>query len=255
MNRFFSLVRTYKLFFSILVPLLLLTSVSTARRHQDSKTVLGRGSSRDKVVIQPQPNAPLAITRASVDSTDPFTPSIAITLTNAGNELIRAFTLRCETHFGESRMISWSLNNIRSIENCFRPQDTRIITINDTNYSRPPESAVLSIDFVEFLDGSRWGEDTYRSGERLDGWRAGAHAEVESILNKIETRGLNVAIKSIESNGSDTALPSGASLEYLDGFRLGVDAVRARALHSERKNNDKGLVNELRRPIDLSDWR
>jgi|GEM_PF-4277317 len=208
------------------------------------------------VIRMNQPGSPLTIGQVIVDdSKDPNTPRITIKLANITNLPIRAFTVRCDTHFGESTLSAWSLNNIRSRENCFGPQETRTVIMDDSNYSQPPRSAVLSVDFVEFLDGSRWGEDTYKSGDRLDGWRAGAHLEAESILRKIRTNGLELALNDVRLKSSDVILPSNVSAEYADGFRLGLDAIRAHILHSGDKNKPDDIVNELLQPIDLSERR
>lgn len=255
MNSLISFLRHHKSYLSFLIlPPVLLASFSAGRK-QPSTVYQAKETKKVRIGIQSQPYSPLAITSASVESADPLTPNIKVTLANATDSMIRAFAIRCDTRFGESTMSSWSVNNILSIENGFRSRSTQTLTINDTNYSRPPESATLSVDFVEFLDGSRWGDDTYRSAERLDGWRAGAHAEVKSIVDKIQTTGLNSAIVAIESKGSDTNLPSGFSTEYLDGFRLGTDAIRARVLHTRGKNSLERILEDLRRPIDLSDRR
>ncbi|MEN3335524.1 MAG: hypothetical protein V7641_4889 [Blastocatellia bacterium] len=256
MNRLFLLMRNYKLYFSLMaVPLLFMISFQVSTPSQGSKELETEKSKRLKVSIQSQPNAPIVITTAAVDSTDPNTPSIKISLVNNSNLLVRAFTIRCDTQFGESKLTNCSLNNIRSFQNAFRPQETRTVTIDDANYSQPPQSASLSVDFVELLDGSRWGEDTYKSGERLDGWRAGAHAEAESLLGKIKTEGVNITLQNLQSKSPDVAFPSNASSEYMDGFRMGIDAIRARVVHTKNKTNLNVVVNELQRPVDLSDWR
>jgi hypothetical protein len=263
MKRVALLVRNNKLLFSLIAVALFLASPiarsqqSQASKGQDHLRKDGdhRRQKRLKVLVHLVPNAPLAITSTSVDSSDANTPSISMTLINTTNSLIRAFTVRCDTYFGESKLSTWSLNNIHSLENCVRPQGTKTVTMHNANYSQPPQSAVLSVEFVEFLDGSRWGEDTYKSGERLDGWRAGARAEAESILKKIGVNGPDMALNDVRLKSSDVLRPTEGTPEYLDGFRLGVDAMRARVLHSGGKNKVNEIVTELQKPIDLSDRR
>lgn len=263
MKRFVLLVQNNKLWFSLIGVTLFLASPSArsqqsqASKYQDHVRKDGDHlrQKRLKLLLQSVPNAPLAITLTSVDSSDPNTPSISMTLINTTNSVIRAFTVRCDTHFGESKLSTWSLNNIHSLESCVRPQGTKTVTMHNANYSQPPQYAVLSVDFVEFLDGSRWGDDTYRSGERLDGWRAGARAEAESILKEIRVNGLDMALNDVQFNRSDVLKPTEGTPEYLDGFRLGVDSMRARVLHSGGKNKVNQIVTELQKPIDLSDQR
>ncbi len=256
MNRFRVNLRNHKLLFSLAAfPLLLVSAFSDSRHPQAAKDGELVRLKRIDLVVPPQPNAPVAIASTSINSSDPNTPRITIKVVNVSHSPVRAFTVRCDTHFGESTLSAWSLINIQSIAMCFRPQQSRTVTMDDANYSQPPQSALLSVDFVEFLDGSRWGEDTYKSGQRLDGLRAGAHSEAESILSKIRTSGTEVALNDVREKGSDVVPPSNVSAEYSDGFRLGVDAVRARLLHSRGKNKLDDVVNEILRPIDLSDRR
>lgn len=256
MNRFLVIVRYHKLLFSLAaVPLLFVSALSDSRQPQAAKDGDLVRLKRINLVVRSQPNSPVTIASRSINSSDPNTPRITIKVVNVSDSPVRAFTVRCDTHFGQSMLSAWSLINIQSIKMCFRPQESRTVIMDDANYSQPPQSALLSVDFVEFLDGSRWGEDTYKSGERLDGLRAGAHSEAESILSKIRTSGTEVALNDVRAKSSDVVAPSNVSVEYSDGFRLGVDAVRARLLQSRGKNKLDDVVNELLRPIDLSDWR
>jgi len=254
-NRFFLLIRNHKLFFPLVIAVFLfMLSFQALPQPQASKETTPEKPKPLKLFIQSQPFTPLTITETSVDSTDPITPSIKVTLLNTSNLPIRAYTIKCETHFGKSNLSSYSLNNISFLEKVFRPQQARTLIFNDAAYSQPAQFAVLSVDFVEYLDSTRWGEDTYKSGERLDGWRTGAHTEAESILSQIRTNGLDIVLNHIQSKNSEVEFPSNVSPEYLEGFRLGIDAVRARILHTESKNKPDNIVNELQRPIDLSDY-
>ena len=120
---------------------------SQALKDQDHLTKNGEHlkQKRFKVVVTSVPNAPLAITSTSVDSSDPNTPSISLTLINTTNSLIRAFTVRCDTQFGESKLSTWSLNNIHSVGKCIGPQGIKTLTVHNANYSQAPQSATLSV--------------------------------------------------------------------------------------------------------------
>lgn len=222
---------------------------------QASKEPPSKGVKNPRVVIQSQPNASITIESASVNIADPNTPSISIKLVNTGKSLIGAFTIQCDTSFGESKLTTWSLNNIRSYEKAFRLQETRTITISDATYSQPPQYIELSVDFIEFVDGARWGADNYKSGERLNGFRAGVHAESKYILGKINAQGLNTTIQNIQSNSSAIEYPTQVSSEYLEGFRMGIETVHSSILNMKSKNKLDEVVNDLQRPVDLSDWR
>jgi hypothetical protein len=251
------------LFLPIILPLLsiVLGFVILAPRNnlslpsQSLKEPLSEEVRNPRVVIQSLSNAPIIIRSASVDTADPNTPSISIKLVNTGKSLIGAFTIQCDTSFGESKLTTWSLNNIRSYEKAFKLQETRTVTINDATYSQAPQYIELSVDFVEFVDGTRWGADNYRSGERLNVFRAGVHAESKYVLNKIKIQGLKATIQNIRDNSSDIEYPTQSSSEYLEGFRMGIETVHNSILHLMSRNMLNEVVNELQRPVDLSDWR
>lgn len=255
MNRLIVRLQNHRLLFSMAaVPFLLASAFSDSRQPQASKDENPVRAKPIKLVVPKQPSAPVAIASSSIDSSNPNTPRIAIKVVNVSDFPVRSFTIRCDTHFGESTLSAWSLVNIQSMASCFRPHESRTINMDDADYAQPPHSVLLSVDFVEFLDGSRWGDDTYKSGERLDGMRAGAHSETRSILSKIRTTG-EIALSDLSGNGSDVVAPANVSAEYSEGFRIGVDNVRARMKQFRGKKNLDEIVNELQRPVDLSDLR
>jgi hypothetical protein len=58
-------------------------------------------------------------------------------------------------------------------------------------YQQAPVEIVLAVDFVEFADGTRWGDDIGKSGERLDGQRAGGNAAITKYREVLLKEGIN----------------------------------------------------------------
>ena len=93
---------------------------------------------------------------------------------------------------------------------------------------------MLSVDFVEFADGTVWGPDTTRSTERLAGTRAGMSAERVRLLKVLKGSGEAAVISALESREEVSPSP-GHSAEWSEGFRTGILQYRARLrrIHSD----------------------
>lgn len=58
-------------------------------------------------------------------------------------------------------------------------------------YQTTPLKLVLAVDFVEFADGTRWGDDVGKSGEKLDGKREGGRAAIKKFREILEIEGVD----------------------------------------------------------------
>lgn len=108
-----------------------------------------------------------------------------------------------------------------------------------------PDSITLSVDFVEFVSGTRWGPDTLKTGETIDGVRAGAQAEREVLLNLLLTQGIDALMRSLDSVKPEVDQGLPRSSEWLDGFRHGVGWIRERVRSKGPKHSE--IETELRR--------
>ena len=105
---------------------------------------------------------------------------------------------------------------------------------------------MLSVDFVGFTDGTRWGPDTYKHGERIDGLRAGAKMAKERMLKILAVDGPEALIHSLDSINVEADQPDLHSSEWLDGFRHGVGWMRERV-----RSKGKDVV-EIKRELQSS---
>jgi hypothetical protein len=71
-----------------------------------------------------------------------------------------------------------------------QPNTSKAEVIIAEDYIEPDASCTLAIDFVEFVDGSAWGKDKFKSAERLAGRRAGFAVEKNRFLKVLKGQGV-----------------------------------------------------------------
>ena len=195
-----------------------------------------------------QPDSPLTISGVSIDNLkDALTPIIRCNVKNNSREQIAAYAVKHEAVFSHrAGTLSGSVAfNPVDRDQGMRPGDTRQVEIGGLNYGEMPEAITLSVDFVEFVSGTRWGPDTLKTGETIDGVRAGAQAESEVLLNVLMTRGPDALIRSLDSIKPEVDQNLPRSSEWLDGFRHGVGWIRERVRSKGPKHSE--IETELRR--------
>lgn len=193
-----------------------------------------------------QPGAPLTVVRlVSSDSGDPLMSVIRCTIKNTSTRPIMAFAVKHEAVFERrTGTVSGAVTyNNTEEQNAVLPGDIREMEIYGVQYGEMPQSVNVSVDFVEFLDGSRWGPDTLKNGEAIDGARAGMKAEAAALMATLATKGVQGVMQGLESiqPEPDDSLPR--SPEWLDGFRGGVGWVRERV----RSKSPVEIEKELER--------
>jgi hypothetical protein len=119
-------------------------------------------------------------------------------------------------------------------------------------YTAEVSEVLLSIDFVEFEDGTTWGADTFKMSEKLAGRRAGGKAALDKLRVLAKARGLKVVVGSLEEN-MEMAAPSSGSELWKEGFNEGVRIVQATLMYVQRQNGDAALERELLKPFDISE--
>lgn len=231
-----------------IVCLAILVVGARPRNYQDP---LDRTTAKKPLLMlkRDQPESALTITSVTVDDfQDPLMPTIHCNLINNSGKAIAAYSVKHEAVFSQrTGTVSGSVTfSCADAESAMRPGDTRGVEIYGVKYGEMPQNVTLSVDFVEFIDGSRWGPDTLKNSERIDGARAGARAERDALMKVLITGGMEGTISSLDSiqPEPDQTLPR--SSEWLDGFRSGVGWIRER-IRSKGQNSTE-IEKELRRP-------
>lgn len=209
------------------------------------------------VSAKPQLDAPLKISSVEVVSTDPLTPQFSYVVTNISAKPIRAYAIRNDVMTGEQIQNSGVVLVLQiSINSILRPAQSKSeAQPANTTYFQPLESILLSVDFVEFDDGTTWGADTFKSSERLAGKRAGGRAALNKLRGILRTHGPAILMSAVSVGNIDVIPEAGRSKEWVEGFQSGVGMVRNRLRRAKEKGGLTDVESELGQPFDASEGR
>jgi hypothetical protein len=208
------------------------------------------------VSAQLQPDSPLQISAVANHSPDPKKLDITFIVSNKSDKAIRAYTIKHEVGCcgrNASHISGSSLSIIGSVDKLFLPGQVRSDDIGNEWSSAPYERVTLSIDFVEFTDGSRWGPDFSKSSERLEGTRAGMKAAKTVLLKLFSDKGLQAVVGLIESDMNLLAPEQNHSEVWIMGFQTGVKTISARLLHAYKDKGIAEIEKELKQAFDASE--
>lgn len=210
-----------------------------------------------RVTAAKQPGSPLLIQVMNVDASNPLRPHYQYSITNAGDSPVRAYAIKESTSLDAGGpVIRTHLTNFPSKAQFLTPYGVRYEEggLSGT-YQVPPIKVELSVDFVELADGTRWGDDTAKSGDSLDGMRAGGKAALKAyreILTKQGGAGLDRALSS-ENSVPHEGEPK--SDEWARGFDMGVGFVKGRVKRAKENGGMEGIRRELDKPYDSTEGR
>ena len=191
------------------------------------------------VNVKPQPDSPISLTAVRIIFDDPYKPAFEYTIVNNNDKPIRAYTIR-----RDDGMTGSSLSMLNSP---FLRGQSHSESIGDTTYSEPVREILLSVDFVEFADGTSWGPDTTRSSQRLAGIRAGMSVERNRLISVLDQDGLAKLIKDLDAQ-PDVTPPPGNSSEWSEGYRTGTLQYRARLRRTRTQDGQTSIEWLLRQP-------
>jgi hypothetical protein len=134
-----------------------------------------------RVVAEKQPGSPLLIQVTNVDASNPLQPRYQYTVTNVGDKSVRAYAIKESTSLDAGGpVVRTHFTNLPSMAQFLTPYGVKSAEGGlGSSYQVPPIKVELSVDFVELTDGTRWGDDTAKSGDTLDGMRAGGKAAIK----------------------------------------------------------------------------
>lgn len=133
-----------------------------------------------KTNIVLQKDSPLRVTVNNVDNTNISFQKVNFTVQNISDKKIRAITILGNSK-SSGKIVTTSFNNF------FQPGEIVFKEIDiEREVIEESKNISISIDYVEFSDGSFWGSDTQRKSEDFAGERAGkllAVSELKEIIN------------------------------------------------------------------------
>jgi hypothetical protein len=208
-----------------------------------------------QISVMVQQDAPIRISLVKSDTATPTTPEVQVTIENVSTTPIRAYTVRYETISERSKAGGAELSNKETLESVLKPSQTETKILGDATYSDPVKKVILSIDFVEFIDGTTWGPDVARSRERLAGLRYGAQRTARHFRRILKEQGPQAVVEAMNAERIDITPPSDRSPEWLEGFKGGKLHIINRIKHAFGKSGLSEIESELLRPFDASERR
>jgi hypothetical protein len=221
--------------------------------HKDENITIPK--SPFQVLVKSQPDSPLLV---SLSKTQNFPePEIDLLLQNKGDNVIRAYTIGHEVVSSHSKAEGVNFRNLRSVENLFQPHQSVAESIEGFTQpnSEPIEKITVYVDFVEFDDGTTWGQDKSQSAELLAGQRAGARAALEYLNNSKKEGGVSALAKIGKLTTIPITPPPNHSAQWLEGFRSGASIIQNRFQSAINSGNLNEAETVLRKPFDTSERR
>jgi len=242
----------------ILIALLLIGgSVWLGRDTTTALLLKGDHTSSDQlptVIITPQPGAPLQIISTWVESGKPDNFRLVAQVQNQSNKGIRAYTLNSLIASDKQQNGRSQFMNLTQSAAIWQPTEIRTIEVSDSQDNQI-KRVTLTLDFVEFVDGTEWGPDSANSHDLLAGQREGAKLTRRHLHQVMRTQGLDavvVEIKKGEDGQSKPTTTGGHSNQWAEGFRNGVASVRRRISNAISSGNKDRIKTELDRIFDTS---
>jgi hypothetical protein len=224
--------------------------VTTQTSMQSS---LASPQSRERLPVAsmaPQADAPLRIINTFAEA-EPGLVRVRVMTQNQSPKRIRAYSILADA--GAYSRVDFA--NLTTPAALLQPTQIKTTDISFSG-SETPESVTLSIDFVEFDDGSTWGLDSHHSRDRLAGQRAGAKAERLRLRGLLKAKGSSAVFDAIREDVPDNA-GAGAvdkhTEEWLQGYRNGIGSIRHRLRQSLPAGDPARIEGELAKPFDLSE--
>ena len=203
-----------------------------------------------QVIVASQPDSPLLLTTSHRWATPGREIlDLYVMVKNRDTKSIRAYATRIDF---EGRPLSEAC----PVENIYSPGKVMKQEDGDgkSRFVATKNNPVLqvSVDYVEFVDGSSWGPDTCQTVEYLAGERAGGDAAIKWFKNLIKEKGTEAVVEIIRNRNVSVAKPDNPSARWHEGFRFGVEIISQRIIEAYHKDSEADVAAVLNKPYDVS---
>jgi hypothetical protein len=231
---------------------------STAPETVDAPKVLPSNPRRlfaRNVVFSYQPDSPLEVVSV-VDAEESGQEQIKIALRNVNAQAIRAFTLEMKSYLkpGQAPSITYLSPQLIGYE----IQPNAVIKEYLVGDDLSDSEMQINVNFIEFADGTTWGEDKSQFHQSLLGFREGFLALVEKLIEQVEVNNAADGILAdidrstrngqlpLENNSLAVVGRQGVSPRWQDGFHGGLRTAKSTLKGLKDKKELVGKLYELR---------
>lgn len=194
------------------------------------------------VEVVSQVDSPLLITILNVDNSNSSYQTVNYTVQNVSKMPIRAYTF-----LGYKKQGGKFITNSFTTK-LFQPKEVKVEEfVEERANIKSDEKLSLSIDYVDFSDGSSWGEDKYQTSEQIAQERAGRKAAIKHLKSVIDSQGQTALLNLLEQDILDLQVPipdSKMSEQSQRGFRAGYKSVVS-AVQENKNQENKILLKKL----------
>lgn len=203
------------------------------------------------IAVQAQADTPLLISSPRILSWNGQDGEFAFEITNASGKSIRAYAIKQGIKAGGSEVGSVLFINL-DLTNSPPLQPNQAVTGFDTcqALSEKEQRIIMSVDYVEFSDGTKWGVDSGKSAERSAGQRAVASLISKRLLKILDESNLNNVMSAIEAGAANIEPPADVSDEWKEGFRTGGNSIAARLKNAQKRGGSRQVEQKLRELAD-----
>ncbi|MDQ3800668.1 MAG: hypothetical protein M3384_14570 [Acidobacteriota bacterium] len=200
-----------------------------------------------KVSVENQPDSPLIITVISVNDSISSRPIVGYAVQNVSEKAISAFTIVEKERTTTQETITGTTISYSTL--LLQPKDYNRDSFNARQFYQVIEELTLFVDYVEFGDGTSWGNDTQKGSETIAGRRAGRIKAIEEINNLIRNQNINSVISLINQEITQIIVPAADSKQtekWRNGFQLGYKSVVAQAKSAYDKQGVEAVLTKLK---------
>jgi hypothetical protein len=208
------------------------------------------------VSVTEQQDVPLAIFVEGYDVSDLSLLRIKYRVQNVSNKVIQAYAILEEIDRDKGGIKGTTIVNLSREAKFLQPTQSRLETCDLPGRNGPVASLTLSVDYVEFDDGTKWGKDSQRSAGHLAGQREGKKAALKKMKEMREKDGDHVLEEFLKKKDAEViSPPAGRSAEWEYGFRVGHNTALYLLRVAHSKGGVQALVSELQRELEDAERR
>jgi hypothetical protein len=205
------------------------------------------------IILTPQEDSPLQILSTWVATDTPQNFRLMVQVQNQGGQAIRAYAINSQTASAKHQNGSTEFLNLTQRSAFWQPTEIKTVEVADSQ-DEPIKSVRLTIDFVEFADGSTWGPDSANSRDFLAGQREGAKLARQRLRQLMQNKGVEALTLEVQKGDAeqtvDPDIARNHSPQWVEGFRYGAASTHRRLANAIASKDKERIKAELDRPFD-----
>lgn len=204
-----------------------------------------------QVAIEVQPGAPMHLSMSKLRWATPNREILDIYLAvkNIGGLAVRAYATRS----GRPEDGGCFIYNVIAPGKVIRPEESdarsRFVGVSRAS---PPKIIYEAVDFVEFTDGTTWGEDRCEVAQYLAGGRAGGRATIELLRGILKQEGPEAVLQKINNSTLELEPPDDHTERWKSAFREAVKTVIERVRRAYGSEGLTEIETILNKPYDAA---